>query len=707
MSDPILLLGNQNAGKSTLFNAMTGLKSRVANYPGVTVEARIGEVMSSLGQKICVVDLPGTYSLLPASMEEELALRALFGDLEGLARHSLVVVVVDCTELRRGLYLYSQVIELGFQAIIALSMVDQRPELFNPKGVASLARSVGTLVVPVSTSDKPSVKRLIAVIDGILSGSLKPQIRDQPLLYSSLPEELVDRLGGEGVGMLPLPLHAKRSVDLIRNHNVFLYGLAKRWRLNKTMDDLSHVKLTKDDVVLLDGLLAHIPEQRFMRVDGWIAHLKKNTGSRARAISDGVDRVLLRPVLGTVFLLTIFVVMLSSMFLIAAPMADMMAEAVGYVGSHIGSLLPAGSRIHSLVMDGVLAGVGSILSFIPLIALLFLFIALLEDSGYLARATFLLDNTLKKVGLCGRSLMPMLSSFACAVPAIMATRTIGDRKQRLITIMVMPFLTCSARLPVFALIVGALFVEYPPLWGVIHVGALVFILMYALGIVASITAAFILSKIIRSDGAQGLSIELPPYRWPAPLSIVKRVADRIYLFLRDVGSIILASTVIIWCLFNFEVPSSTPIDTEVVGDVTMGQGTESLPSSYASVIGHKMEPLMKPLGLDWRVGMGVLASLLAREVFVSTMAVVYGLSSSMEDDDVGLKRAFASNISPLSGICLLIFFTLSLQCISTMAATFRETGSYLWPVLQFFIMSGSGYLLALLTYGVGRALGFA
>jgi len=332
---------------------------------------------------------------------------------------------------------------------------------------------------------------------------------------------------------------------------------------------------------------------------------------------------------------------------------------------------------------------------------------LLEDSGYLARATFLLDSFLKRSGLCGRSLVPMLSAFACAVPAIMAARTIGSRKIRLVTILVTPFLTCSARLPVFGLIVGTLFSAYPPIFGVVDVGALMFLGMYVLGLVASLTAATVLSKILKTDESQTLAIELPPYRWPNPATVLKRVFDRIYLFVRDVGTVILASTIVVWALFRFEPYGATPSHAQnAMASSADAHANHDLSHSYAGIIGHTIEPLLTPMGLDWQIGVGIIASLLAREVFVSTMAVVYGLQTDT-GDDARLKLAFKNHVSPLSGFCLLIFFTLSMQCISTMAATKRETGSTIWPLLQFFLMTGSGLLLAIAAHQIGSALGFA
>ncbi len=695
MNAPILLLGNPNSGKTTLFNALTGLNAKVANFPGVTVEARIGEITRFGGEKVKVVDLPGTYSLIPTSEEEELTVKALLG--EKIDEHSLVVVVVDCTELRRGLYLYSQVIELGFKAMIALSMADQRDLAWQQKTIKALKKEVNTQVVAVSANDKDSITRLVTTIDGILAGSFYPQIKGLPFLFKGLPESLQEKLSVELPGASKMPVHAQKSSELIKNHNIYLYGLAKRGRLNRSAKSIDPLNLDDEDTKALDQLISEIPEERFKRVDAWIKSLDVKE-DKARARSDVIDKILLQPILGSIFLLVLFVSMLQALFLIAKPLADLLDDGIGFIGQYLSQYMPAESMIRSLLVDGVFAGVGSILSFLPLIGLLFLFLAILDDSGYMARATYLLDANLKRTGLCGRSLMPMLSSFACAVPAIMAARTIGNRKERLITILVLPFLTCSARLPIFALIVGAIFSTYPPFFGWLDVGALIFVSMYALGLVFSLMAAFILSKILKADQMQSLAIELPPYRWPNPFAVGKRVFDRIYLFIRDVGSVILACTIVIWALFHFEPYQKPTVEIETPA--------MHASHSYAGHIGKAIEPIVSPMGFDWQLGIGILASFLAREVFVSTMAVVYGFDST-SDENVGFKQAFKDKITPLAGISLLIFFTLSMQCVSTLATTRRETGSLLWPLLQFLMMSGSGYLLSVLVYSVGKSLGWA
>jgi ferrous iron transport protein B len=702
MNGPVLLVGNQNAGKSTLFNALTGLNAKVANYPGVTVEAKVGSITRFIGERVSIVDLPGTYSLIPASEEEELTVKAVFGEIADLRDHRLIVVVIDSTELRRGFYLYSQIIELGFQAIVALTMVDQRPELSERKNIERLQKRLGTYVVPISSKNPATIERLIHTIDGVLCGSLLPKVKELPLLAEKLDDELKEKLSIVGGGLKYLPPHAQKSADLIQNHNIFLYRLSERWRLGKSLKDLVHLHLSPKDREELDRLLARIPEERFHRVDAWIHDLGPHK-EYARIYSDKLDKILLHPKLGLIFLFIIFVGMLQALFLLAQPLADYLSDTLGLLSNYVHYVLPTNSLLHSLVTEGIIEGLGSILSFLPLIALLFGFLGLLEDSGYLARATYILDRSLKRIGLCGRSLAPMLSSFACAVPAILATRTIANKKERLITILVLPFLTCSARLPVYGLIVAALFSSIPPLFGIFDVGALMFMLMYALGIFVSLCAAKILSRVLKSNESSRLAIELPPYRLPKISIVLKRISDRIFLFLRDVGSVIFAATILVWALFRFEPGEIASLSNQEVSAVAKTRD-KALENSYAGIIGKTLEPLVSPMGLDWHASVGIVASFLAREVFVSTMAVVYGLDAKSEEDK-RLKQAFQKNVTPLSGFALLVFFTLAMQCVSTMAAVRRETGTILWPFLQFIMMTGTAWIAAVVSYQIGFLLG--
>lgn len=687
MNKPVLFLGNPNAGKTTLFNALTGLNAKVANYPGITVEAKEGKLLRYNKEEVTIVDLPGTYSLFPTQEDEELTVKALLGIIESLKEHSLVVLVIDVSELRRGLYLYSQVIELGFRAIIALTMVDENPKWAHPQIIKELKKITGTYVVAVNSKDKKSLQILVNTIDGIIAQSLKWELSYLPLLYNEdIYKEIIDKIINQNDITISFIKNAPKSEQIIINRYLYLYGLWRRQRLKK---ELSNKAFSLDEKFMLkvDELISSWPEQRFKRVDLWVRDLEKQIPNvESRHAGFYLDKFFLHPFFGLIFAFMVFFVMIQGLFLISKPMTLALDFLMSLISQGLDKVLPANSLTKSLAIDGVLKGLGSVISFLPLIALLFFCLGLLEDTGYLARATFLFDKWLKRFGLLGKSLVPMLSGFACAVPAIMAARTIGNKKERIITILTLPFLTCSARLPVFGLIIGSLFSSYPPILGIFDVGAILFLSMYLLGILASLTSALLLSKFMpKSNERMELSIELPKFRLPNLGLLAQKVKDRVVVFIKDVGSVILAASIIMWALFTLA-PSFYIVKAQ------------SLDQTYAGLLGHFLAPIFSPLGFDWQITLGILGSFLAREIFISTMAIAYGLSDGAD----GLFLAFKEHVSPLCGISLLIFFTLSMQCFSTLATTKRETASFIWPIFQFLLMTGSAYLLSLIVYSVGK-----
>lgn len=682
MNGPVLFVGNPNSGKSTLFNAITGLNAKVANYPGITVEAKAGYFENLAEKKIQVIDLPGTYSLIPASEDEEITLNAIIGNLKGISSYSLIVVVIDVNELRRGLYLYSQLIELGYRVIIALN-ISQEIEKSEQNLIAKvISNATGTYVVNIDIKDKSSVERLKHIISGILHGSMFAKIKELPKLFENLNEELVKKLT-----KINLPNgfadYLRQSDELQKNNAIFFANLCHKKIFN------TNLNLSFEEEEELKKLFAKLPEDRFTRVDNWISPLKR-TSSKGRYYSDKIDKILLSPIFGPIILLVTFLCLMQGIFVVATPICDNIGELITALGNYIESLLPQSSILSSLVVNGIFDGLGTILAFIPLIALLFLFLAILEESGYMARITFILDHNLKKLGLCGKSVAPMISGFACAVPAIMATRTIPSKKERLITILCLPFITCSARIPVYALITGALFSHFPLIFGFINVAALMFVSMYLLGIICSLFFAFILSKTIKSSQKSALAIELPLFRFPSINVVFRKVLDKITAFAKDVGGIILAATVIMWALFNLHFSFENTQNIVQLSE-------NNIENTLGGQIGQKLEPIFRPMGVDGKVGIAILASFLAREVFVSSMGVAYGIQ---ETDQMGIKNAFKENITPLAGFCLLIFFTLALQCMSTVIITRRETGSFLWASFQLVFMTSFAYLLSISIYGI-------
>jgi ferrous iron transport protein B len=476
---------------------------------------------------------------------------------------------------------------------------------------------------------------------------------------------------------------------------------------------------------------------RYARVAGWLDGVVTRAPSgrpRSAQLTSRIDAVVLHPVLGPVVLLAVFGSLFQALFTWSAPLMDLIEAGVGRVSETVAPLLPASMPLlRSLVVDGVLAGVGNVVVFVPQIAVLFLFLGLLEDSGYLARAAFLLDRVMARTGLHGRAFVPLLSGFACAVPAIMATRTIENRRDRLVTILVTPLVSCSARLPVYGLMIATVFATQPPILGVLHVGAAVMIGMYLLSIVAALAMAAVFKRTLLKSPPPPFVLELPLYRTPRLGQLGRHVASKVRAFLVDAGTVILALTVVLWALFNFPRPAGAEhrrdaevaavvasfddesARAEAVSAIEGRYGEEQLEYSVAGRLGHAIEPVLRPLGFDWKVGVGLIASFAAREVMVSTLGLVYGLGNGNDDESVSLREAMrrdrtpsgAPVHTPLSGLALMVFFVLAMQCMSTLAAVRRETQGWRWPAFQFAYMTALAYVGALLVHQGGRLLGLA
>ncbi|MDA0712530.1 MAG: ferrous iron transport protein B [bacterium] len=645
----ILMVGNPNAGKTLLFNRLTGLNARVANFPGMTVDFRQGHFKADLGELVFAVDLPGTYSLIPRSEDEEVTTKAIFG---GLAlqevEKELIVAVVDATMLQRNLYLVAQLLELKRPLIVVLTMMDLVEKENAKIDIKLLSERMGVKVIPVSAMNGDGLDQLIKTIEKVFAQN-----------------------------------------DFIENSKV----------IPQPATNPSIIKA------------------RYERVDCWLQNVvvKSTQISGARRLK--IDDILLHRFWGLFFLFAIFATMLEILFLSSTPIIEAMGDGIYNLSNFLRPLFPSESLFGSLIVDGVIAGVGSVLIFVPLIAILFFFIGILEDSGYLARATFLLDRIMNKVGLSGRSFVPLLSGFACAVPAIMATRVIESKKDRFVTILVAPLMSCSARLPVYGLLIAAVFAASPPFWGFIEVGAVVLIFMYLLGIVFALLVAAVLKRTLFKSPVPVLILELPQYRMPRWTSILHNVWGRVQVFLREAGTVILAMTVVLWGLFTFpryEPPNSLNVNSAISlhqDELAMLQ----LKHSYAGRIGHFIEPIVKPLGFDWKIGVGILSSFAAREVFVSTLGVVYGLGHDQNEQSNTLKQAIRNDINsetgkplytPLVALSLMVFFALAMQCMSTLAVTRRETKSLKWPLLQFSYMTVLAWVSSFTLFQVGTLLGF-
>lgn len=642
----IALAGNPNAGKTTLFNAITGLRQKVANYPGVTVESKEGNL--TFGEyNARLIDLPGLYSLETSSLDEQIARDVLTGKVENLPSPDVIISVIDSTNLERNLYLFTQILEYKIPVVIALTMVDVAEKRGIEIDVERLSALLKVPVVPVTASTATGIDKL--------------------------QEEIVKVLGTTA----PL-LEELEEID-VKSENAKIFA-------------------------------------RYNFISEVVQESIKQEKTHEVTISEKIDRVLTHKFFGIFILIGILLLVFQTIFSWATVPMDLLEQVFGAIGDFARSSLPEG-LLTDLIVDGVIAGVGGVLVFLPQILLLFLFISILEDTGYMARAAFLLDKLMSKVGLHGKAFLPLMSSFACAIPGIMATRTIDNPKDRLATILIAPFMSCSARLPVYALMIATFFAGQT-VFGFISLGAVLMLGMYSLGIVTAIIVAFILKKTLLKSPPPPFVMELPNYRLPNARNVLVNMFTRAWLFIKRAGTVILAISIILWGLMTFPRQTNVYVNTPNAGDLAetqqQFQQSEQLKHSYAGKIGHIIEPVIKPLGFDWKIGVALIASFAAREVLVSTLGIIYNGEKDANEESETLKTAIkeAKNDdgtptwTPLTALTLMVFFVLAIQCMSTIAVVRRETNSWAWTLFMVGYMTGLAYLAALITYQGGKLLGF-
>ena len=690
----IVLAGNPNAGKTLLFNRLTGLRAKTANYPGVTVDVR--RASTHLGGKtVDLIDLPGLYSIDALSPEELVAKGVLTGEIE--SEPSVVVLVVDATHLERNLYLASEILELNRPTVVALNLMDAARNAGLEIDVESLAEELRCPVVPVSAKTGEGLEALKDQLAKMVSGPL--EVLDTfPSCTTGCSgchfgarydwaEKITDRTvrGPSGQGA------TSGAIDKVLTHAVlgvfafFAVMLAVFYMI------FSFASLPMD---LVDGAFASL--------SGWVEGV--------------VPAVKTMPLLWTCFVFVLGVIAFGIGYRLAGVGRNVFTIAVAMAASLVIGLLPA-DDLRSLLADGVVAGIGGMLIFLPQICILFFFISLLEDSGYMARAAFVMERLMRCVGLPGKAFVPMLSAHACAIPGIMAARVIENWRDRLTTILVLPLLTCSARLPVYAMIAALLFS------GSAMKAALVFVGAYTLGIGAALFSAWLLKKTILPGEAVPLVIELPAYRIPSLRNALLTVFDRGLIFVRQAGTVILLISIILWALASY--PKLPDSEVAAIEQASAGAGDDNespenrlsqreIEYSIAGRVGRFVEPVFAPLGFDWQINVGVMTSFAAREVVVSTLAIVYGIGEDAAEDKTTLietlRRQKRPDGSPVfttaTSLSFLVFFVLAMQCLPTQAVTKRETGSWKWAILQFTFMSCLAYVAALVTYQVCRLAGF-
>lgn len=703
----VALIGNPNTGKTALFNALTGFRRHVANYAGVTVDIGHGPVRG-VRRVIGLLDLPGTYSLSAASPDEQIVCDLLGGHASGHRRPDAILVVVDAANLARNLYLVSQLLEVGLPVVVALNMVDIAAARGIRVDAERLSERLGVPVVPVVAVRAETIRPLTAALEAI-PAQRPPAVRAalRPALVQAVAE--VQAAAGGGLGFC----EALRALV-----DEGACAEARFVERGGSCDILAGLRRRLADIGLGPG-----PAEVRARY-AWVNQVLDGVIERRAPAGGGwterIDRVLTHRAAGALVLVAILYALFYSLYAVADPITGAVDRGLGWLGEWLGGVMPAGV-LRSLLSDGVIGGVGGVLAFVPQILILFLFIGILEDCGYLSRAAFMVDRLMRVVGLSGRAFIPLLSSFACAVPAIMGTRAIANRRERLITILIAPFMSCSARLPIYVLLIGAFVPPRSWLGGWVRLDALVMLGMYLTGALVSIPIAYVLSRTVFAGPAPAFLLELPSYKWPR----LRTVWQRVYLagrdFLMRAGSIILLVGLLVWTLGYFPRSASAAaalraqarnegwseerLDTQLAG--------VQLRDSYLGRLGHAIEPALAPLGWDWRIGVGVIAAFPARELVVATLGTVANLESGGERA-VPLRQAVAEMKREDTGqplidlpiaLSIMVFFALCAQCVGTLTVMARETGSWRWPAISFVGMTTLAYLAAWGVSAGGRAVG--
>jgi ferrous iron transport protein B len=710
----VALVGNPNTGKSTLFNALSGLNQRVGNYPGVTVEKKTG-VCRQGDRELHLVDLPGTYSLSPKSPDEAVALRVLLGRQPDVPEPDVVVCVTDASNLERNLFLVSQVTDLGVAVIVALNKgdiarrhgVNVDPEL--------LARRLEVPVVEIQANRRLGIDALKQKIVDVVEQGLvaeghhfPPQVEEElkflckridPVGCNPRTRFLAQRLLLDGSGIVSQVIGPHASISEAVNQS--------RDRLTSAGLQLSAIESVS----------------RYTNIGKLTEKAIDRPKVRGVSTSDRIDRVLTHKVWGTLVFVVVMILAFQMIFVWSGPATDWIESAVSWIGSQVGEWLPEGA-IRSMIVEGAIAGVGAVVVFLPQILFLFFLLALLEDCGYMARAAYLMDKVMCKVGLSGKSFIPLLSSFGCAIPGIMATRVIESPRDRLLTMLVAPLMSCSARLPVYVLLIAAFVPSTSVLGGVIGLQPMVMFAMYVIGVIVAMAVAWVLKRTLLRGETPAFVMELPDYKLPSLRNAMRRMLEQAWAFVRRAGTLIFAVTIIVWALVWF--PHPPEVEQQVRERLTAsGEYTDNgeleeaisresvaayMRQSWLARIGRLFEPVVNPLGWDWKVASAVMASFPAREVVVGTLGVLFNAEGEIDEASEPLRERLQSatwdgtdrklfNLPMALG--LMVFFALCAQCVSTLAVMARESGGWFWPAFTFVYMTALAWIGAFVTYRAG------
>ena len=695
----IALVGNPNSGKSSLFNALTGLNQQVGNFPGVTVDKKTGQCQISENLTATLIDLPGTYSLYPKRSDEWVAYKVLLKQDEDI-KPDMVVLVADASNLKRNLLFCSQIIDLKIPVVMALSMTDLAKNKGTEIDISGLERELGLQVVNINPRKNKGIPALKKVIEQtFISNFISPrEFIDNASLAEKPIEELKSLLPG---------ISDYTALHYLINHGHFKLeeSLQKKILAIEEGSGFNPTKSQAEEIMQRYGRIKYIMSQTVVEVDPL----------QRTIFTEKLDNILLHRKWGYLILLAVLFLLFQSVYWIAQFPMDAIEWSFGKLSGTLGDILPA-AWWSDLLINGVVAGLSGIIIFIPQIMILFGLITLLEDTGYMARISFLTDKLMRSVGLNGKSVMPMISGLACAVPAIMSARNIENRKERLLTIMVTPLMSCSARLPVYTILI-ALVVPSKLYFGFFSVQGLVMMALYLLGTLMALLVSFVMRWFIDIKERSFFILELPVYRSPRWKNALTTMVEKAKIFVFQAGKIIMVISLLLWVLSSYGPPTKMAEVTtryeqliqtnpNQQKELSKKRQTELLENSFAGILGKAIEPAIRPLGYDWKIGIALITSFAAREVFVGTMATLYSVGDDADENNNTLRQKMSAAVKAdgtkvynlASGLSLMVFYMLAMQCMSTLAIVKRETRSWKWPAIQLVYMTALAYLLSWLTY---------
>ncbi|MFW0718089.1 ferrous iron transport protein B [Pedobacter sp. N23S346] len=700
MDIKVALVGNPNTGKSTLFNRLTGLNQKIGNFPGITVDKKTGFMKLADGKGAEVIDLPGTYSLYPKSADESIVFQVL-ADAKNNSYPDIIVLVVDASNLKRNMLLYSQVADLGIPMVLALNMVDLSEKQGININLDKLAQKLGVQVVSISARNNIGIDKLKYAITNTTKIATQFQDVDVNILAPAAINAIKSKLNSD---------NDYYALQVLHQHEYLKFFSEKEQEEIEAIEQSHQFESSKTQAA--ETIV------RYKYLSSILADVVTDEGvAKKFTFSDKLDSILTHKIWGFAIFILILFVIFNAIFAWSSYPMEWIEAGFGFITEFGHQYLPEG-MLTNLILDGIIAGLGGIFVFIPQIAILFAFISILEDTGYMSRVTFMMDKIMSKVGLNGKSVVPMIGGLACAVPSIMAARNIENWKDRMITIMVTPLVSCSARLPVYILIIS-LIIPSENIFGIFNMQGLALMVMYLVGVIAAVLVAWIMKFIIKTKERAYFIMELPIYRMPRWKNVLYTMYEKSKTFVFEAGKVIIAISIILWVMATFgpgnrfdqidkKYESALTDTTKNTNHVKTLIATEKLENSYVGILGHWIEPAIRPLGYDWKIGIGLITSFAAREAFVGTMATIYSVDGGDEDTSTISARMSASVNSrtglPVytfaTGISLMLFYAFAMQCMSTVAIVYRETKGWKWPVIQLAYMTAMAYFAALIAYQV-------